>query len=206
MNVPLSDEQKIRILNSDHVYSVMQQILLRENTIRRSQEHFWVMGLDAKNKILFIELVSLGSLTKTIVEPPEVFRMAIYKLAVNIILIHNHPSGELEPSEPDLDITDRLIQVGKILKIEVFDHLIISEEAYFSFLNADLLEELDKNSQYKPPPSMLERIREEARALGEKEGYKKRTLELVKAMQQRGLEITLIAEITGLSLEEITSL
>lgn len=60
MNVRLSHEQKIRLLNSQDVYKVMQQVLLRENKIRRNQEHFWVIGLDNKNKILFIELIGLG--------------------------------------------------------------------------------------------------------------------------------------------------
>ena len=69
--------------------------MLRENKIRRNQELFWVVGLDNSNKILFVELVSLGSVNTTPINHPEIFRMAIYKMAVKIILMHNHPSGEM---------------------------------------------------------------------------------------------------------------
>ncbi|GHE73141.1 hypothetical protein GCM10011340_32090 [Roseivirga thermotolerans] len=80
MNVRLSQEQRIKLLNSDAVYSIMQQILLREN------------------KILFIELIGLGQGNRVNTNPPDVFRMGIYKLAVSMILVHNHPSGHLMPS------------------------------------------------------------------------------------------------------------
>src|SRR5690606_40012143 len=102
MNVRLTQEQKIRILNSGDVYNVMQQVLLRENKIRRNQEHFWVVGLNNKNKILFIELISLGAVNSVQVNPPEVFRMAIYKMAVKMILVHNHPSGRPEEHTSEL--------------------------------------------------------------------------------------------------------
>ncbi|MEM9981481.1 MAG: JAB domain-containing protein [Bacteroidota bacterium] len=198
MNVRLTEAEKVKILNSEDVYTIMQQVLLRENKISRSQEHFWVMGLDVNNKILFLELISLGSLTKTIVEPPEVFRMAIYKLAINVILIHNHPSGALQPSDADLDVTDRLYQVGKILHIEVLDHLIINEEHYLSFLNEDILEKLAQSTKYQPPQSLIARIKEEATKLNQ--------LETAKRMKNKGLDPSLIAEMTGLSEEEVAGL
>ena len=72
--------------------------MLRENKIGRNQEHFWVIGLDNQNKILFIELVGLGAVNRVGANPPDVFRMGIYKLAVGMILVHNHPSGNLKPS------------------------------------------------------------------------------------------------------------
>ncbi len=149
MNVRLTKEQKIKILNSEDVYKVMQQVLLRENKIRRSQEHFWVVGLDTPNKILFVELISLGASNSMQVDPKEIFRMAIYKMAVSMILIHNHPSGELSPSEADKDMTDRLIKSGELLGIQVIDHLIISEKHYLSFDREGLMEELRSSDKYK---------------------------------------------------------
>ena len=124
MNVRLSQEQKIKLLNSDAVYSIMQQILLRENKIRRNQEHFWVVGLDNQNKILFIELIGLGQVNRVEANPPDVFRMGIYKLAVSMILVHNHPSGNITPSQADKDFTDRMLKVGKLININVLDHLV----------------------------------------------------------------------------------
>src|SRR6266550_905671 len=97
MTIRLTKEQKIKVLNSDDVYKVMQQILLRENKISRAQEHFWVVGLDNKNKILFIELVALGAQNRLEAKPSDIFRMTIYKLAIKVIFVHNHPSGEIKP-------------------------------------------------------------------------------------------------------------
>ncbi len=104
MNVRLTEEQKKRVLNAYDVYSVMQQILLRQNKIRRAQEHFWVVGLKADNTILFVELISIGAQNYAHVNPPDVFRMGIYKLAVRMILVHNHPSGNLNISASDRDL------------------------------------------------------------------------------------------------------
>ena len=133
MNIKLTEAERIKILNSDDLYGIMQKILLREHKIDQNREHFWVIGLENNHRILFIELISLGSVNKTIAEPMEVFSFALQKRAVKIVLCHNHPSGELKPSDADKDITDRLIQVGIIVETEVVDHLIISNKSYLSF-------------------------------------------------------------------------
>ena len=134
MNINIDEKDKIKLLNSDHVYDVMQKILSRENEIDRDKEHFWIVGLAINNKLLFIELVSMGSMKATVVEPINVFRVAVLKNAVKVILVHNHPSGEVKPSDNDKDLTDRLNQVGRILAIEVIDHLIITTRTFFKFL------------------------------------------------------------------------
>ncbi|WP_341900785.1 JAB domain-containing protein [Fluviicola taffensis] len=149
MNVRLTKDQKIKIANSDDVYSIMQQILLRENRIGRDQEHFWIVGLDKANKILFIELLALGNDNRVHIKAPQVFRMAIYKNAPKVIFIHNHPSGAIKPSEEDLKTTDRLLKAGEIIEIDVIDHLIISEKEYFGFNEAGMIEELKNNGVYR---------------------------------------------------------
>ncbi|WP_430402805.1 JAB domain-containing protein [Fluviicola sp.] len=149
MNVRLTKDQKIKIANSDDVYSIMQQILLRENRIGRDQEHFWIVGLDKSNKILFIELLALGNDNRVHIKAPQVFRMAIYKNAPKVIFIHNHPSGAIKPSEEDLKTTDRLLKAGEIIEIDVIDHLIISEKEYFGFNEAGMIEELKNNGAYR---------------------------------------------------------
>src|SRR5215212_2264489 len=100
MKIRLTRDQKATILNGADIYKVMQQILLRENKVRRNQEHFWIIGLNNVNKILFIELVALGASNRLMVAPPEVFRIAIDKLAIKIVLVHNHPSGLAGISRP----------------------------------------------------------------------------------------------------------
>ena len=111
----------------------MQKVLLRESRTGRQKEHFWVIGLAVSNKISYIELVSLGSISSAIVTPLEVFNLAVLKKSPKIVLVHNHPSGNLKPSPADIDITTKIVDGGKILTIEVLDHLIISEESYYSY-------------------------------------------------------------------------
>lgn len=97
------------------------------------QEHFMVLYLNTKNEVLHKETVFIGSLNASIVHPREIFRHAIKRAAASILLIHNHPSGTLSPSAEDLDVTDRLVEVGKIVGIDVVDHLIIGDYDYLSF-------------------------------------------------------------------------
>ena len=147
MTIELPEDHPIKILNADDIFQIMVNVLLREEKIDRDKEHFWVVGLATSNKLLFIELISLGTVNKTLVEPMEVFSVALQKRAVNIILIHNHPSGELKPSEADKDITDRLIQVGKIVNTPVFDHLIITRTSFLSFKDIDQLAKLEASTK-----------------------------------------------------------
>ena len=130
MNVRLNKNQRIQVVTARDIYAIMQQVLLRENKIRRNQEHFWVVGLDNQQKILFIELVALGAVNRVNANPPDVFRMGIYKLAVSIILVHNHPSGNLTPSTSDKQFTDKMLKVSELVNIKIVDHLIISETGF----------------------------------------------------------------------------
>ena len=132
MNVRLTKEQKIKIANSEDVFAIMQAVLKRENKLSRQKEHFWVIGLTTANVISFIELVSLGSLNKAIIEPLDVFHLASSKNLRKIILVHNHPSGNLTPSAADISLTNQLKMGAQYLNIEILDHLIISETDYSS--------------------------------------------------------------------------
>ncbi|KIX19828.1 DNA repair protein [Flavobacterium sp. 316] len=202
MDITLTDEQRIKILNSDDIYGIMQQVLLRENKIDQDKEHFWVVGLANNNRVLFIELVSLGTVNQTLVEPMEVYSLALQKRAVKIILCHNHPSGELKPSETDKDVTDRLIQVGIIVDVLVIDHLIISTKSYLSFKDIGLLGELEKSTKYVPKYVLEERMRKEATAIAKRD----EKIEIAKQFKRKGIANETIAEATGLSLEEVAKL
>ena len=202
MNVQLTDAEKIKILNADDLFGIMQGILLRENKIDQDREHFWVIGLEHNNRLLFIELISLGTVDKTIVEPMEVFSFALQKRATKIILCHNHPSGELQPSDADKDISDRLIQVGIIVDLKVVDHLIISDKSYLSFNETGLLAQLEKSTKYVPPFILAERIKKEATAIAKRH----EKIEIAKALKRNGVDEAIIAEATGLSTEEVAKL
>ena len=139
MRVKLTREQRIQVLNSQDIYKIMQQILLRENKIGRSKEHFWVVCLSNSNRILLIEMATLGTMKKSVIDPTEVFSFALQKRASKVIMVHNHPGGKMEPSLEDKDITDRMYQAGLFLELPVIDHLIIDEEGYYSFTDSGLL-------------------------------------------------------------------
>jgi len=214
MNIELTEEQKIKILNSSDVYMVMRHILMRENKIERDHEHVYVVCLAPNNKILNIELVSLGAINETVLQPMQVFRIALIKGAVKLILVHNHPHGDLEPSEGDKDITDRMIQVGNIVNVEVLDHLIITELYFYSFKDDGLMAELQKSTKWVPTFVEIDRIKKEALKLGEKkgrkegkkEGEKSKAIKMAKKSLKEGLTVDLISRITGLSVEEIEKL
>lgn len=202
MNVRLSAAHKIKVLNSTDIFTVMQTILLRENKIRRSQEHFWVIGLNSGNKILFIELVSLGATNRVEIAPAEVFRMAIYKSAIKMILVHNHPSGNAMISEADRDLTDRMIKSGNMLAIEVLDHLVITENGYTSFVDIGVMDELRRSGRYElidKEKGWLQEMKIEAER--EKERHA-----IATKLKKAGVDIETIRKATGLKKAEINRL
>lgn len=102
------------------------------------REKFVTLFLDARNRITGSEVVSVGSLNASLVHPREVFKAAILKSAAAIILVHNHPSGDVTPSRDDLDLTVRMVKAGQIIGIEVLDHLIIGGDEFLSFKERSL--------------------------------------------------------------------
>jgi len=103
------------------------------------KEHFVIFYLDSRNQEIKREIVSVGSLNANLVHPREVFEPAVRHLAAQIVLAHNHPSGDPEPSEDDLEITKRLVETGEILGIKVVDHIIITKTGFISFKDKNLI-------------------------------------------------------------------
>lgn len=103
------------------------------------KEYFKIAILDTKNQILAIENISIGTLNASIVHPRDVFKIAIKRNANSIILIHNHPSGDPNPSNEDISITNRLIDAGNLIGIKVLDHIIIGDNKYISFKEKNLV-------------------------------------------------------------------
>lgn len=103
------------------------------------KEKFFVICLNTSNKIIKYELISVGSLNSSVVHQREVFKAAIECSSANIILLHNHPSGNLEPSSDDIGLTRKLVEAGKVLDINVFDHLIIAGNGYTSLVERRLI-------------------------------------------------------------------
>jgi len=123
-------EQEEQIGSGCRVIEIMSAILNSEHETDRNREHLWAIGLNRKNIIQYIELVSLGSSHQSVADPREVFRFATMKGVAAIILCHNHPSGDPTPSLEDVNTTKRLSDAGRILGISVLDHVILGKPSH----------------------------------------------------------------------------
>ncbi len=122
-----------QILNPKDVFDSLKDIN------QSKKEHFVVFFLDSRNQQIHREIISVGTINASLVHPREVFEPAVRHLSVQVILAHNHPSGDLEPSEEDLIVNKRLIEAGKLLGIEVLDHIIVTKDSFMSFKEKGLL-------------------------------------------------------------------
>ncbi len=123
-----------KVTSPQEIADIFIPILRDEN-----KEKFIVVCLNSANKIIKYETISIGNLNSSIVHPREIFKVAIDCSSASIILIHNHPSGNPEPSNEDISITKKIVESGKIMDIPVFDHLIIAGESYTSFVEKRLI-------------------------------------------------------------------
>lgn len=133
-DAPSTENYKIR--NSTDVYN-----LLRDQARSWDREHFVVIPLTAKNEVIGLHTVSIGSLSASVVHPREVFKVAILENAAAVIVAHNHPSGDPTPSSADRSTTKRMADAGTTLGIPVLDHVVIADdEKFYSFAdNGDAL-------------------------------------------------------------------
>jgi DNA repair protein RadC len=123
-----------RITSSKVVFDIMHPIIGELN-----HEEFWILYLNNSNKVTYKGQLSKGGMTATIVDTRLVYKMAIEQNATGIILVHNHPSGALNPSDADIQMTKKIKKAGETLDIQVLDHLIITEKNYYSFLDEGIL-------------------------------------------------------------------
>ena len=105
----------------------------------KKKEHFFILCLDTRNRVNNINQVSIGNLDSSIVHPREVFKDAISSYAASVIFVHNHPSGDLEPSAEDIQLTRRLVEAGELLGIPVLDHIITGKNGFTSLKSRNLI-------------------------------------------------------------------
>ncbi|WP_394991263.1 DNA repair protein RadC [Emticicia sp.] len=120
--------KKTKVSSSSDAYEA-----IRPHLMDLSHEQFWVLLLNRANEIIRPQQISIGGVAGTVADPKIIFKAAIEHLASSIILVHNHPSGNLTPSQADKDLTKKVKESGKMLDIPVLDHLIFSDNGYFSF-------------------------------------------------------------------------
>lgn len=128
---------KTKIASAEDVYKELQEIGTKK------QEHFTVCYLDGSNHVIENRVITIGTLNQSLVHPREVFAPAIELRSASIIIAHNHPSGILEPSYEDLEVTKRLEEAGKLLGIEVLDHLIITNDGFISITKEQIIKEFE---------------------------------------------------------------
>ena len=129
----LKDKKRSIILTPEEVWKELREFRSSK------KEHFIALFLDSRNQTIRREVISIGTINASLVHPREVFEPAIKFSAASIIIAHNHPSNQTDPSENDIDVTKKLISAGKLLDIRVLDHVIVTEGSWFSFKEKKLL-------------------------------------------------------------------
>ena len=127
-------EKRIKINSSQNVYDVMKPDLLDQKL-----EQFWLLLLNRANYIVQKIQISIGGISGTVADPKVIFKCALDNHASSIILVHNHPSGNIKPSESDIKLTTKLKDAGKLLEMPVLDHLIFTDQGFFSFADQNYL-------------------------------------------------------------------
>jgi len=126
--------KKVKISSSKTVYELMKPELLDQ-----PHEFFWVIMLNRANEVIEKQNISRGGVSGTVVDPKVIFKLALENLASTIILVHNHPSGNLKPSQADIQLTTKLKTSGLLLEIPVLDHIIFTDQNYYSFADEGIL-------------------------------------------------------------------
>jgi DNA repair protein RadC len=124
-------DSKIQVNGAQEVAKVFQDILALEDKIEQEKEHYYVMHLNIRSQVMMVELVTVGTLNSSLVHPRETFRRAVIAGAASIIIAHNHPSGEVDPSDEDMKVTRAMFDAGNILGITMLDHIIFTNDNYF---------------------------------------------------------------------------
>ncbi|HAY71673.1 MAG TPA: hypothetical protein DCX89_07255 [Saprospirales bacterium] len=124
-------EKKKSITSSADAFELIAPFIQDKKT-----EEFWIMILNRRNQVIETRKISSGGVNHTAVDPKVLFKIVLEYLGSLVIMVHNHPSGNLKPSQTDLDLTKKMVQAGLLLDIDVIDHLIITDHGYFSFKDA----------------------------------------------------------------------
>ena len=130
----LGGQEKNKVTGSKDVYD-----LIKADLLDIAHEEFWILLLNRANRVIKKTQVSQGGVAGTVADPKIIFKLALDELASGIILAHNHPSGNLTASQADLDLTKKLKEAGKLLDIQVLDHVIVAGQKYFSFADEGLM-------------------------------------------------------------------
>ncbi len=234
MSQPPTDSPTSHPIHTEHLHGILQKVLLREQRLQQLlsesmalPEFFWVLGLAHNRQLLFIELLAQSRTERHQIEPMDVFALALQKRAAQLLLFHSHPNGQPLPSEIDKELTDRLIQVGNIVKIPLLDYQIITPNTFYSFRTSGLLAALQQSLKYVPNFELVQRIQQQAQDLlsqrsaeaaqrlkewqaqfeaATNKQLQQEKLRMAKALQKEGLELEVIARILGVGKGDLEKL
>lgn len=204
MKIKLTKTQRILIESSEDIARIMRQILLRENRVSAQREHLWTIGLSEEFKMMYVELIAFGIPAKTKIQPMEIYRLALQKDCRYLYVCHNRKTADMAAQADDKALTDRMIQVGNIVGITLFDHIIINPktEDHLSYRDVGLMDELSKSTAWVPKFEQVKKIRK----MANEEGQKQKARQIARDMKKRKLDKELISQLTGLTLGEIERL
>ena len=129
-------DKKIKIISSRDIYNLMKPVF---DDFMCHHEEMWLVLLNHANCVIGISKISQGGITETVVDPRIIFQVALKANATGIILVHNHPSNNLDPSNPDKQITRKVVSSANLMDMKVLDHLIIADGGYLSFADEGIL-------------------------------------------------------------------
>ena len=134
-NPKVPAKNRVKILGSQDAYNICTQFWPAVDHV----EYFYILFLNRSNQLLGVHQISKGGFTGTVVDVRVIFQVALKSCSTSIIAVHNHPSGNLNPSDADMVITQKIKDAGKILEIQLLDHLIITSESFFSMADNGLI-------------------------------------------------------------------
>ena len=138
MIIRIADAKRL-VHNPAQIAGILKDYFKTIDAIDRDKEHFFCFQLNSRNKIQIADIISVGILNASLVHPREVFTRAVKNRCSQIIVAHNHPSGNPEPSDHDIEITKKLVEAGKILDIHLIDHIVYTSKSFFSFKEHHLI-------------------------------------------------------------------
>lgn len=128
------ENKKMKLNNPELIYKASKYLFYE-----KKQEYFYCLYFDNKQRLIERKLLFMGTINKSIVHPREVFKEAYLLSASSIVCMHNHPSGDVHPSKEDIELTRALVQIGQVANIPVVDHIVVSNDNYYSFYENDIL-------------------------------------------------------------------
>ncbi len=138
INDPLHSSDKSKkskaLLKPDDVYK-----MIKPKFARLKKEHFVLLSFDTRNRVIGFDTISVGTLNASLVHPRELFGIAIRRHAASVIIVHNHPSGDPDPSDEDIKVTAKLVEAGKLMGIQVLDHIVVAQDSFYSFNSENVM-------------------------------------------------------------------